>query len=71
MKLYASVLEKGAETSLALPEGRHLWVQALCGTVEVNGKALSAGDGLAASDETAFTFRAPGGEAEFLVFDLA
>jgi quercetin 2,3-dioxygenase len=71
VRLYASVLEKGAETSLALPRGRHLWVQALRGTVEVNGTTLSAGDGLSASDETAFTFKAPGGEAEFLVFDLA
>jgi redox-sensitive bicupin YhaK (pirin superfamily) len=71
VRLYASVLEKGAETSLALAKGRHLWVQALRGTVEVNGTTLSAGDGLAASDETAFTFKAPKEETEFLVFDLA
>jgi hypothetical protein len=71
VRLYASVLESGAETGLALPKGRHLWVQALRGTVEVNGTTLSAGDGLSASDETAFTFAAPIGEAEFLVFDLA
>jgi redox-sensitive bicupin YhaK (pirin superfamily) len=57
--------------SLALPKGRHLWVQALRGAVDVNGTTLSAGDGLSASDETAFTFAAPQGEAEFLVFDLA
>jgi redox-sensitive bicupin YhaK (pirin superfamily) len=71
VKLHASVLAKGTETSHTLREGRHLWVQALLGTVDVNGHALSAGDGLAASDETEFTFRAPKGEAEFLVFDLA
>jgi redox-sensitive bicupin YhaK (pirin superfamily) len=71
VKLYASVLEQAATTSLALPKGRHLWVQSLRGTVEVNGRALSPGDGLAASDETAFTFKAPKGETEFLVFDLA
>ncbi len=70
-RLYASVLEKGASAGLELPEDRHLWVQALRGTVEVNGKALTAGDGLAASEETPFTFRAPKGAAEFLVFDLA
>ena len=70
-RLYASVLEKDADTSFALPNDRHLWVQALRGTVEVNGRVLSAGDGLSASDETAFTFAAPKGEAEFLVFDLA
>ena len=70
-RLYASVLERGREARFALPTGRHLWVQALRGTVDVNGHVLSAGDGLAASDETAFTFKAPKGETEFLVFDLA
>ena len=71
MRLYASVLVDGTSTSLALPTERHLWVQSLRGTVDVNGRALAAGDGLAASDETAFTFSAPNGETEFLVFDLA
>jgi redox-sensitive bicupin YhaK (pirin superfamily) len=71
VRLYASVLETGRTAVLALPKGRHLWVQALRGTVEVNGKVLSAGDGLSASDETACSFSAPEGEAEFLVFDLA
>jgi hypothetical protein len=71
VRLYASILEAGKATALALPKGRHLWVQALRGTVDVNGQALSAGDGLSASDETDFTFVAPKGEAEFLVFDLA
>jgi redox-sensitive bicupin YhaK (pirin superfamily) len=71
VKLYASILEPEKTMSLALPKGRHLWVQALRGTVDVNGNMLSAGDGLAASDETAFTFAAPKGESEFLVFDLA
>jgi hypothetical protein len=69
--LYASVLEPGTETSFALLKGRHLWVQALRGTVDVNGRELSAGDGLSASDETDFAFKAPKGEAEFLAFDLA
>ena len=71
VRVYASVLDVGASTSLSLPKGRHLWAQALRGTVEVNGHELSAGDGLAASDETAFTFKAPADETEFLVFDLA
>jgi hypothetical protein len=71
VKLYASLLEPGTEAAFALPKGRHLWVQALSGTVAVNGHALPAGDGLAASDETAFAFKAPIGETEFLVFDLA
>jgi redox-sensitive bicupin YhaK (pirin superfamily) len=71
VRLYAAILEAGRTAALALPKGRHLWAQALRGTVDVNGRALSAGDGLSASDETAFTFASPEGEAEFLVFDLA
>jgi quercetin 2,3-dioxygenase len=70
IKLYASVLETGGTATLALPKGRHIWVQGLRGMVEVNGRALSAGDGLAASDETTFAFTAPKGEAEFFAFDL-
>jgi hypothetical protein len=71
VRLYASVLESGNRIDLALPKGRHFWVQALRGTVAVNGKTLTAGDGLSASDVTDFSFSAPHGEAEFLVFDLA
>jgi redox-sensitive bicupin YhaK (pirin superfamily) len=70
-RLYASVLDEDMSTSLALPKGRHLWVQALRGAVDVNGHTLSSGDGLAASGEAAFAFRPRGGAAEFLVFDLA
>jgi hypothetical protein len=72
VNLYASILEAGQSVSLELPPGRHLWVQALRGAVEVNGQALEAGDGLSASGETAFRFAAAGTEAaEMLVFDLA
>ena len=69
-RIYASVLGTGAKAEMTLPKTRHLWVQALRGDVTVNGAALSAGDGLSASDEAAFAFAAPNGEAEFLVFDL-
>ncbi|HEY7369407.1 MAG TPA: pirin family protein, partial [Thermoanaerobaculia bacterium] len=48
VKLYASVLDPGASVSLPLAEGRHGWVQVARGAVEVNGKRLEAGDGLAA-----------------------
>ena len=71
VRLYVSVLSEGTSTSLAIPKDRHLWVQSLRGTVDVNSRALAAGDGLSASDETAFTFKAPKSETEFLVFDLA
>jgi len=71
VNLYASVLGAGESLELDLPAGRHLWVQALRGGLDVNGKALSEGDGLAASAETKFRFRGGDAGAEFLVFDLA
>jgi hypothetical protein len=71
VNLHASVLKSEESLSLALPAGRHLWVQVLRGSLFVNGRELSAGDGLAASKETEFQFRAGSQGAEFLAFDLA
>jgi len=72
VRMYASLLDAGQSAGFTLAAGRHLWVQVLEGSLDVNGKSLDAGDGLAASDETAFRFAAAGdGPAEFLVFDLA
>jgi redox-sensitive bicupin YhaK (pirin superfamily) len=71
VNLYASILGPGEAVSLDLPAGRHLWVQAVRGSLSVNGKGLSAGDGLAASDERAFSLTAGDQGAELLAFDLA
>ena len=71
VRLHAAVLREGESVPLEIAKGRHLWVQVLRGEAEVNGRRLAAGDGLAASDETAFTIRGAGEEAELLVFDLA
>jgi len=71
VNLYASTLARGETLGLELPEGRHLWVQALRGSLSVNGKELSAGDGLAASGEREFSFAAGDQGAELLAFDLA
>ncbi len=70
VNVYTLRLEAGQTADLSLPEGRHLWVQVLRGEVDVNGRTLSAGDGLAASEETAFRFAAAV-PAELLAFDLA
>ncbi len=71
VSLYATILHEGESVPLSIAKGRHLWVQLLRGSAEVNGRRLEAGDGLAASDETDFTLRGAGAEAELLVFDLA
>jgi redox-sensitive bicupin YhaK (pirin superfamily) len=70
VSLYATLLD-GAETArLDVAKGRHVWVQVARGSVEVNGQALTAGDGAAITEETAIAL-ANGRGAEVLVFDLA
>jgi quercetin 2,3-dioxygenase len=73
VNLYGSVLRPGETTTLALPPGRHLWVQAVRGELDVDGNALSPGDGLSASASAPSLFRFTGGKAgaELLAFDLA
>ncbi|MET0283297.1 MAG: pirin family protein [Polyangiales bacterium] len=65
--VYAGLFEHG-EQAEHRPEG-HAWVHVARGTVSVNGKTLSAGDGAAIEDENV---RIEGIDAaEVLVFDLA
>ena len=70
-RIYASVLEPGQSVGMDIPKGRHAWVQVIRGEVSANGKKLSAGDGLAASEEPRLAFQAGTKEAELLTFDLA
>jgi len=69
-KLYRGLVPKGASVEHALDAGRHAYVQVVRGQLAVNGQTLEAGDGAAASDESALRFSA-NEDAEFLVFDLA
>ena len=71
VRVYASRLDPGRSATLTLPAGRHLWTQIVRGDVDLNGKALAAGDGVAASRETEFRFSAGEAPAELLAFDLA
>jgi redox-sensitive bicupin YhaK (pirin superfamily) len=70
VRLYASILKADEEVSHALAEGRYAWIQLISGSLEVNGKALEAGDGAAISDEKALNMRSKAAETEFLLFDL-
>ena len=67
--LYIARLDQGAHAEHALATGRNAWVQVARGAIQVNGTALSAGDGAAMSDETNLTIRAQD-DAELLLFDL-
>ena len=69
-KLYVSLLKSGDEVTHELAAGRHAWLQVARGSVELNGKKLSQGDGAAISDETKLKI-AGTEDAEVLLFDLA
>lgn len=69
-RVYATLLDEGAEVSLDLAERRHAWVQVGSGSVALNGTALGEGDGAAVTAETVLSLRATA-PAEVLVFDLA
>jgi len=71
--VYASLLDSGKSLDLELGRGRHAWVQLISGQLEVNGTALTTGDGAAISGESALRMASAGsnGSAEFLLFDLA
>ncbi|HEY0171016.1 MAG TPA: pirin family protein, partial [Pyrinomonadaceae bacterium] len=70
VSVYNAVLKAGEAVEHRLEPGRHAWLQVVKGPVELNGNGLGAGDGAAASEESALTIRA-GGDSEVILFDLA
>jgi len=70
ISLYASVLEPGATVEHTIPTGRKAWVQVARGTLDLEGRQLSAGDGVATDDPSTLNLRATSA-AEVLLFDLA
>jgi redox-sensitive bicupin YhaK (pirin superfamily) len=67
-ELYVSRLGASSHVEHALGK-RHAWIQLISGEIEVNGMKLTAGDGLAVSDEPALRIQAAH-DADFLLFDL-
>jgi redox-sensitive bicupin YhaK (pirin superfamily) len=69
-RIYATLLDDEKEITYRIATGRHVWIHVARGSAELNGHALSAGDGAAFSEETALTLKSKK-NAEILVFDLA
>jgi redox-sensitive bicupin YhaK (pirin superfamily) len=69
-RLFLGSIDPNRELTHALAGDRHAWVQVVRGAVDLNGLALSVGDGAAVSDESQLIMRASG-PAEVLLFDLA
>jgi redox-sensitive bicupin YhaK (pirin superfamily) len=69
VKLYAALLDSGAEIVHEIGQNRHAWLQVVRGQAVVNGQKMSHGDGLAVSREEWLTVSADT-PAEVLLFDL-
>ncbi|HEY6821057.1 MAG TPA: pirin family protein [Burkholderiales bacterium] len=68
-RVYAGLFDGAERASLALDPARLAYVHVARGRLEVNGQALSEGDGLKAGELPSLEFSAGRG-AEVLVFDL-
>lgn len=69
-EIFLTTLDKNAAVSHILAPGRHAWVQVLRGDALVNQTPVSAGDGVAISDESQLTL-AGSDATEIMLFDLA
>jgi quercetin 2,3-dioxygenase len=72
-KLLATLLEDGKSVQHELKPGRSAWIQVARGSVNINGRTLTAGDGASIADEAQVTLTGASGnkKAEVLLFDLA
>ncbi|MGE0609300.1 MAG: pirin family protein [Pirellulales bacterium] len=68
-RIYLATLDAGQRITHELAPGRHAWLQLLRGALDLNGKAMAAGDGAAMSDETVLSLSATS-PAEVMLFDL-
>jgi len=69
--IYLADLASNAIIDCEVAADRHLWVQALRGSLSVSGKPLSEGDGAAVSDISKVALSTADSTAEIMVFDLA
>ncbi|MGD1943492.1 MAG: pirin family protein [Leptolyngbyaceae cyanobacterium] len=71
LNLYATNLNAQATVTHSLTPGRVIWVHVARGAVNLNGHALTAGDGAAIADEATLTLTGTSDDSEVLVFDMA
>ncbi|MEM8734729.1 MAG: pirin family protein, partial [Planctomycetota bacterium] len=56
--IYLADLDPGKDIDVAIPAGRHVWLQVLRGDVQAGGQELHTGDALAIRDETGLEIKA-------------
>lgn len=69
-EIHLARLAAGKQLAYALKPGRSAWLQVLRGGVSLEGNELSAGDGVAVSEQTQLAINASS-DAELMLFDLA
>ncbi len=70
-RLYLATLGDADTVTHELAPGRHAWLQVLRGSVRVGSLMLTAGDGLAISEESRVAVTGDAADSEVLLFDLA
>ena len=68
--LYGGELEEGRKLHYTLESDRHIWIQMIEGSIDINGTELKTGDGAAIDEESLLAISALR-HSEFLLFDLA
>lgn len=68
--LYVSNLKKDQPVEFNIKPGRHVWIQMIKGSLDVNGEKIETGDGLRTSKEQLLKIKARN-DSEFMLFDLA
>ena len=68
--LYLSRPKTGDVVDFEVRKGRGVWIQVVRGKIDVNGKSLAGGDGVAVEGETKLVIRSDDA-SEFMLFDLA
>lgn len=68
--IYLADISAGSELRYTIPDGRHVWLQILRGSVDVDGTVLQTSDAIAVSEETHLPIKASS-DAELMLFDLA
>ncbi len=70
VNLYAALLRDGETIDHSLADGRVGWLQVARGSLYLNGRLLSAGDGVAISQEPVLTLQGNAHHTEILLFDM-
>ncbi len=68
--LYATALQEGEEVEHTLAPSRVAWLQVARGAVQLNDQALTAGDGVAISQESLIVLKGASLDSEVLLFDM-